>query len=228
MHWPGTIVLTNDDGFGAPGLEALRRVAGPAAWVVAPRAPHSGCSHLTTMEGPIAVEQVAERAYVVDGTPVDCVRMAVTVLGLNPALVLSGINEGGNLGHDLYLSGTAAAAREAAFFSVPAVAISQYFVMEQPVDWAAAEETAARALADVLSRPRPEGGFWNLNLPAGGGRGAPLVDCARCTAPLPIEYHGENGVYTYQRGRYPLRRQPEGTDVAACFSGAVALTWESL
>lgn len=228
MRLPGLTLLTNDDGHGAPGLEALRRIAGPEAWVVAPRAPHSGCSHLTTMEGPIAVERVGDRDYVVDGTPVDCVRMALKVIGIAPALVISGINEGANLGHDVYLSGTVAAAREAAFFGVPAVAVSQYFVMDRPIDWAAAAAAARRALAEVLERPPADGGFWNVNLPADGGADAPLEACVRCTAPLPIEYRAENGVYRYRRGRYPLRRRLDGTDVAACFSGAVSLTWEVL
>jgi 5'-nucleotidase len=228
MNFPAPLLLTNDDGYGAPGLAALCALAGPDAWVVAPRDPHSGCSHLTSMERPVAVEQVGERAYAVDGTPVDCVRVALKVLGLKPALVLSGINAGANLGHDVYLSGTVAAAREAAFFSVPSVAVSQYFLMESGIDWAASQAAAARALAEVLARPAPPGGFWNVNLPAGGGVTATVRTCPRCIRPLPIEYRQENGVYAYQRGRYPLREQLEGTDVAACFSGDIAVTWESL
>lgn len=225
-----TVLLTNDDGYGAPGIEALRVLAGPNALVVAPTRPHSGCSHLVSMDRPIAVEQVGPRDWRVDGTPGDCVRIALRVLGHTPALVLSGINEGGNLGHDVYLSGTVAAAREAAILGVPSVAISQYFREGETIDWPRAAGLARQALDRVLSEATPSDGFWNVNLPPPGDPATPpgVVECRRCIRPLQLHYRALDGAYHYERGHYHRREQPAGTDVAVCFGGDIALTWETL
>lgn len=224
------VLLTNDDGYGAPGLEALRTLVGPEALVVAPRHPHSGCGHLVSMDRPIGVEQVGPCDWKVDGTPGDCIRMALRVLGCTPALVLSGINEGGNLGHDVYLSGTVAAAREAAILGVPSVSISQYFRAGESIDWPRAAALARRALDRVLSEATPQDGFWNVNLPPPGDSATPpsVVECRRCIRPLHLQYREEGGAYHYERGHYHRREQPAGTDVAVCFGGDIALTWETL
>jgi 5'-nucleotidase len=225
-----TVLLTNDDGYGAPGLEALRALIGPTALVVAPRHPQSGCSHLVTMDRPIGVEQVGPQDWRVDGTPGDCVRIALRVLGCTPALVLSGINEGGNLGHDVYLSGTVAAAREAAILGVPSVSISQYFRAGEAIDWPRAAGLARQALDRVLSEATPQDGFWNVNLPPPGDPASPpsVVECQRCIRPLHLHYVELDGAYQYERGHYHRREQRAGTDVAACFGGDIALTWETL
>ena len=108
------ILLTNDDGIDAPGLEALaaaaRCLAGEVV-VVAPAEPHSGCGHRVTTDRPLAVAEIAAGWYRVSGTQADCVRLALGRLVPDAALVISGINAGGNLGADIHLSGTVAAAR---------------------------------------------------------------------------------------------------------------------
>ena len=111
------ILLTNDDGIDAPGLAALRDAAavlGGDLVVVAPAECHSGCGHRVTTDRAIRVEELARGRFRVGGTPADCVRIAVAQLVPDAALVLSGINAGGNLGADVHHSGTVAAAREAA------------------------------------------------------------------------------------------------------------------
>src|SRR5262249_26291514 len=121
-------LLTNDDGVDAPGLKVLFVAAEPLgdAVVVAPAEHHSGCSHQVTTRQPLRVAEHAARRFAVDGTPADCVRVALHALAPAAEWVLSGINAGGNLGADVYVSGTVAAAREAVLHGRPAVAVSQY------------------------------------------------------------------------------------------------------
>src|SRR5262249_57858395 len=120
------LLLTNDDGVFAPGLEALAEAAAELGevLVVAPASHLSGCGHRVTTHGPIRVEQVAPGRVAVDGTPGDCVRVALHDLMPDADWVLSGINHGGNLGADVHHSGTVAAAREAVLHGRPAIALS--------------------------------------------------------------------------------------------------------
>ena len=122
------ILVTNDDGIDAQGIFHLERIAREVGEVVvvAPRDHYSGCSHQMTFEGQLDSRRVAAGRYWVDGFPADCVRIGLSHLCADADVVLSGINHGGNLGLDNYLSGTVAAAREATFFGLPAIAISQY------------------------------------------------------------------------------------------------------
>src|SRR4051794_34816796 len=110
------LMLTNDDGIEAPGLSALEAAAegvGERRIVVAPAGPQSGCGHAVTTHRPIRVDRRGESAFAVEGTPADCVRLAIHHLDPGVDWVLSGINSGGNLGADVYHSGTVAAVREA-------------------------------------------------------------------------------------------------------------------
>ena len=107
-------LLTNDDGIDAPGIEALWQVVEGDGTIVAPQQQHSGCGHTVTVNAPIAVAQRSPQHYAVGGTPADCVRLGLQHLYPKAQLVLSGINAGGNLGTDVYMSGTVAAVREAA------------------------------------------------------------------------------------------------------------------
>src|SRR5438876_445357 len=131
------LILTNDDGISAPGLGALLaaavRLGDPV--VAAPTDALSGCSHRVTTSGPIHITQPEPGRYAVAGTPADCVRVALHTLAPDAAWVLSGINEGGNLGADVWHSGTVAAVREAVLHGWPGVALSQYHRRGRPIDW---------------------------------------------------------------------------------------------
>src|SRR5262247_4073995 len=124
------ILVTNDDGINAPGLKVLEKVARALSrdvWVVAPEIEQSGAGHSLTLRRPLQVRKIAERRFAVDGTPTDCVLLAVNRLidGKKPDLVLSGVNRGANLGEDVTYSGTIAAAMEATLLDIPAIAFSQ-------------------------------------------------------------------------------------------------------
>jgi 5'-nucleotidase len=221
------IILTNDDGIIAPGLAALRNVC--AAWgdvvVVAPAECHSSMSHRVTTSEVIPVTEECAARFRVDGTPADCTRLALTCLAPDAAWVIAGINRGGNLGADTYISGTVAAAREAALMGVPSIAISHYVAKGRPLNWAAAEHRAARAIAHAMANPPRAGHFWNINLPH------PLDDQADCElslcpldyGPLSVRFEKEGSGYRYS-GQYHERPAVPGHDVAECFSGKIAAT----
>ena len=134
------ILVTNDDGINAPGLRVLERIAHRLSndvWVVAPETNQSGASHSLTIHRPLRIRKVARRRFAIDGTPTDCVLLALqTVIKNGPVdLVLSGVNQGSNLGEDVTYSGTIAAAMEATLFNVPAIALSQGCRNGHPVEW---------------------------------------------------------------------------------------------
>jgi 5'-nucleotidase len=154
-------LLTNDDGIEAPGIlaleEALRGLG--QCITVAPDQHLSGCSHQATTHRPLELTRLAERRFALNGTPVDCTRVALLHLAPDCDWVIAGINAGGNLGADVYLSGTVAAAREGALLGKRGIAISQYFNFRQglPMDWNNATRWT-QALVRMLMNAYPEEG----------------------------------------------------------------------
>jgi 5'-nucleotidase len=139
--------------------------------------------------------------------------------------VIAGINRGGNLGADIYLSGTVAAAREAALMSVPSIAISHYVAKGRVLNWEAAERRAARAIAYAMTHPPRAGQFWNLNLPHPENDEAEpeLSVCPLDYGPLSVRFQKEASGYRYC-GQYHERPAIPGHDVAECFGGKIAAT----
>src|SRR5882672_6361556 len=134
------ILISNDDGIEAPGIKLLEKIArglSSDVWVVAPELEQSGASHSLTTRRPLRLQEVGHQRYSVDGTPTDCVLLAVKRLLRDhpPDLVLSGINGGSNVGEDLTYSGTVAAAMEATLLGIPAMALSQDYADGQPIPW---------------------------------------------------------------------------------------------
>lgn len=221
-----TFLITNDDGIDAPGLKALRQAVDGQGVIVAPLQHHSGCSHQVTTHRPISVEQRSPTEYGVEGTPVDCVRMAVSQLHPSSTWVLSGINAGGNLGADVYISGTVAAVREAALYRIPGIAISHYIYQRRPIDWARAAVLATQVIQKLLQCSIQPGSFWNVNLPHldSDAPDPDIVFCPLCTQPLPAVYRSvELGLWEYA-GEYGKRSRDLGSDVEVCFSGNIAVT----
>jgi 5'-nucleotidase len=225
-------LLTNDDGIDAPGLAALASVIEDlgAYGTVAPRDAQSGVSHKITMSDPLRLEPAGAHGvhvlrHSLSGTPADCVRVALSHFELEPEWVIAGINRGGNLGADLYTSGTVAAAREAALFRRRAIAISQYIARDRELDWELTARRARRVLEVVLDHELAEAAFWNINLPHPDHDDAdlPIVFCAADTSPLDVRYHSK-GDHLYYAGSYHGRPRQPGRDVDVCFSGKVAVT----
>lgn len=164
------ILVTNDDGIHAPGLEALIRIANSLSddvWVVAPERNQSGAGHSLTLSMPIRYREVSERKYALEGTPTDCVLFAVRHLLKDkaPTLVLSGVNRGANLADDVTYSGTIAGAMEGCLLGIPSIALSQAFLSDHPVKWATAEHHAPAIVRKLVSVPWAPEVFININFP---------------------------------------------------------------
>lgn len=163
------ILITNDDGYRAPGLLALRAAVADLGdvIVIAPDRERSACGQGITIKGPLTVEKIDDTTYAVDGTPADCVILALaSLMAEKPTVVLSGINRGANLGDDVYYSGTVGGAREAAFWGIPAAACS-LVTRSKPLDFTEAAKHSRRVCEILLSSPPTSGVLLNLNVPDG-------------------------------------------------------------
>jgi 5'-nucleotidase len=221
------ILITNDDGIDAPGLNALWSVARDLGdcMIVAPADPASGCGHAVTTHQPIRFEERRPGWFAVSGTPADCVRLALFHLHEPIDAVLSGINSGGNLGCDVYHSGTVAAAREAALHGRPAIALSHYIARGRAIDWSQAQAWASRVLINLLALEHEPESYWNVNFPHPESPDAQpeVVLCPLDPSPLAVAFQIDCGTATYS-GSYPQRPRKPGHDVDVCFSGRIALT----
>ena len=227
-------LLTNDDGIHAPGLAALHEVVSTLGdfVTVAPHEHLSGCSHRVETGSPLLAESVAENRYSLTGTPADCARIGLMHLAEDTDWVLSGINDGGNLGADVNMSGTVAAVREAALLGKRGVAFSQYRKSRSEFPWDALVPVARRVLLILLETPLHEGAFWNVNFPDVGRETLvqwanadelSLTYCELDPHPLPPLYEDHEDGYIY-RGVYGDRDRVTGRDIDVCFSGGIAVT----
>ena len=163
------VLVSNDDGVDAPGIQVLAaglRAAGHEVLVVAPDRDRSGASNSLTLDMPVRVVRLDEHTWRVSGTPTDCVHVAITgMLEREPDMVISGINNTANLGDDVIYSGTVAAAMEGRFLGLPAVAVSLATADHRPNHY----ETAARAVVEIIARlktdPLPADTILNVNVP---------------------------------------------------------------
>lgn len=167
------ILVTNDDGYRSDGITALAdaaRTLGEVV-VVAPIDEASAIGHALTLKRPLRLESISDGVYAVDGTPTDCVNIAVTQLfrGL-PDFVLSGINKGFNLGDDVTYSGTVAGALEGALLGVPSLAVSLRST-RGTYDFSFAARAAAAVAGEMIRRPLPARTFLNVNVPKGKPKG---------------------------------------------------------
>jgi 5'-nucleotidase len=241
-------LITNDDGIDADGLQFLYREVchqiGSSAKVavVAPDSVRSCCSHGVTTAEALRVERVAEQRWKVSGTPADCVRVALKGLRIQPQWILSGVNEGGNLGVDIHYSGTAAGAREAALLGHRSFALSQYLRRDRPRNWQLSAQRALHAVRELQSQVCPIGHFWNVNLPVVDGTEVPLP--IRMVEPEPqmlafdyeavpepqwseprVESVGGRSVqWLKYRSNYQDRPREIAKDVATCFAGSITAT----
>jgi 5'-nucleotidase len=170
------ILVTNDDGVHAPGVRALAAALGSLGevWIVAPDREVSASGQSLTLTHPLRAESIEPNVVAVDGTPADCVNLAIVkLLPRAPAVVVSGINRGGNLGDDIFYSGTVGAAREATFFGLPAIAVS--LASRAEADYGPAAEFARKLVALVKQRGLPERTLLNVNVPAGQPKGVAVT-----------------------------------------------------
>jgi 5'-nucleotidase len=226
------ILVSNDDGIHAAGVRALEAALAPLGevWVVAPDRQQSAASHSLSLHRPLRVEEVAPRRLAVDGTPTDCVNLAVNgILPERPVLVVSGINHGANLGDDITYSGTVSAAMEGTLLGISALAVSQVIARDGPPDFEAAARFAARLARAVLGTGLPPDTLLNVNVPAGPAaemRGYAVTrQGKRRYADAIVEKVDPRGKKYYWIGGSELDFVvEEGTDFAAVSSGYVSIT----
>jgi 5'-nucleotidase len=228
------VLVANDDGVHATGLRVLEDVLarlGSEVWTVAPETEQSAASHSLTMRRPLYLRELGPRRYMVDGTPTDCVLLAVhrVMRDRPPDLVLSGINCGGNLGDDATYSGTVAAAREGALLGFRAVALSLIYDDRRAVRWATAERWVPEVVRRLLACSWPDGVVMNVNIPdvaAGDVTGIEVTRLGRCKiGGAMIEGVDPRGepYFWIGAGRDEDRGQP-GTDLEAIHRGAISVT----
>ena len=224
------ILVTNDDGISAPGIAALAGAleALGEVWVYAPDREQSAVGHGISLHRPLRIRQLKKRWYLVDGTPTDCIMLAVHGhLDRPPDLVVSGINNGANLGDDVTYSGTVAGAHEGMLLGFPSMAISN--VSFTPEHFDATAQVARYLAAHLLEQGIPEDTLLNVNVPdrpyselAGieitrMGRGAYNVDIVERKDPRGVKYY-------WIGGSQPTERSEVGTDFEAIDRGIISVT----
>jgi 5'-nucleotidase len=238
------VLLTNDDGIHAEGLQAMRRALAAVddviLAVIAPDANMSATARSITTRRPLWVTEVpfddGTHGYSCDGTPVDCVRLAALGLvdGFEPDLVVAGINHGSNLGDDITYSGTVAAALEGVVLGVPGIAVSQQslaremdFRLGREFDFDRAAAFAARVVDAIDDVPLPEGTLLNINVPAGAVHGVEVARLGKRIYRDALELvDTEGGARRRFRiyGDSPIHQDEEGTDLSAVSAGRIAVT----
>ena len=227
---PLRLLCTNDDGVHAEGLEVLTRAARQLGHVevVAPDRQQSATSHSLTLHRPLRVTRVDADRHTVDGTPTDCVLLAVNqILEERPDFVLSGVNHGPNMGEDVLYSGTVAAAMEATILGIPSVAVS--FVGADAEELAPYEPLLVGLLGQLLDRQFPDETFFNINLPnveaaavreiriTSLGRRVYSDSLTRSRDPAGREYYWIGGGESHWTGR-------EDSDFRAVRAGCISVT----
>jgi 5'-nucleotidase len=230
------ILVTNDDGYQSEGLVALRSALSEVGEVVvvAPDRNWSAAGHYRKLFDPLRAWEGAlpdgSPALLCDGTPADCVALAIMgLLPRKPDLVVSGVNLGANLGTDLLYSGTVAAAMEGIVFGVPGIAVSQLHKKEQPWDFRAAQAAVVRVAAKVAEHGLPSGILLNMNVPARPPEEVRGIRVARLGRrsyrdELVVRNDPRGRPYYWIDGSDPEDHAEEGTDVNAVAEGYVSLT----
>jgi 5'-nucleotidase len=223
------VLLTNDDGIDAIGLNLLSEACGSLeaidqVSVVAPLQEQSGVGHRVHTRGSLRCEPRGPDRFALAGTPADCTRVALRGLGLAADWVISGLNHGGNLGVDIHMSGTVAGAREGAILGCQAIAISQVLNIKHPPSHERMRSTVVRVLTSLFERPLPAGQLYNVNLPFAPESELPeIVYCAPDPSPHDVRYAAEDGAFSYC-GVFLNRPRLADRDVAVVFGGKIAVS----
>jgi 5'-nucleotidase len=231
-------LITNDDGYDAHGIQEFAEEMKSLGdvYVVAPDSVRSCCSHGVTTADELHVRYMTERHWTVSGTPADCIRIALKWLRIQPDWILSGVNEGGNLGVDIHYSGTVAGAREGRLHGVPAMAFSQYLRRELPRDWKRSARRARYAFEALRALELEADEFLNVNLPVDGSDAMELdiVHCQPESQMLMFEFESvSESIDEQQRTEYKqvlyrsnYQSRPRGpmSDVDVCFGGKISVS----
>lgn len=231
------ILVTNDDGIEAAGLDALQKIASDLSddvWVVAPETDQSGAAHSLTLHEPLRLRRLSERTFAVKGTPTDCVIMGVRHILADrpPDLVLSGVNRGANLADDVTYSGTIAGAIEGTLLGIRSIAMSLAINYEDQtrIYWETPMELGADLVRRLMDAGWPSDVLLNVNFPdrePGRVTGIEITEQGRRDQDfLRIEDRLDTRGNPYYWLGFKARssKPPEGTDMWAVLSGAISVT----
>ena len=233
------ILLTNDDGVQADGLDVLKQLAlslSDDVWIVAPATEQSAASRGVTLHNPVVVRKLAEKTYSVSGTPTDCVIIAMREIfeDVRPDLVLSGVNRGQNIAEDIGFSGTVAGALQGMQMGVPSMALSAARGLQNhnigKVNWSAVLKNGPDLLKTLIKQGWPENVVLNINFPDVGDEDVRGVQVTRQgkrdfeMSNIDKRTHPRGGHYywlTYKGGK---STPPQGTDLRAVYDGYISIT----
>ncbi len=230
------ILITNDDGVRSPGLLALKQALEPLGdvSVVAPDRNWSAGGHSRTLFSPLRANPTrladGTPAFECDGTPADCVALAVKgLLPTPPDLVVSGINLGANLGHDVLYSGTVAAAMEALILGVPGIAVSLVHGYKPNTSFEAARMWASRIVAQAIQQQLPADVLLNINIPPGPPEAITAAQVVRLgeriyPGELVVRHDPRGRPYYWIGGEEPTGKLADGTDLGTIAASQVAIT----
>ncbi len=230
------ILLTNDDGIHAKGLEILEQVARQFSddiWIVAPETDQSGLAHSLTLNEPLRLRKISEKRFALKGTPTDCVIMGVReVMELKPDLILSGVNCGQNIGDDITYSGTVAAAMEGTLLGVPSIALSQAYEWADDhrlINWETTIAHAPRLIEQLLSIEIPAKTLININFPNCSPDEVSGVEITRQGSFdhglfMEKRHDGRSFPYYWLRFGREVPKQREGTDIVALKENRISIT----
>jgi len=222
------ILVTNDDGFSSEGISALMEGLETLGelWMVAPEGEQSAVSHALTLDRPLRVRRVGDNRFAVDGTPTDCVTLAISNLmeDCPPDMVVSGINRGGNMGVDVHYSGTVSAAFEGVILGYPAIAVSQ--VVGKGMSWDASAALARELAEWVLEHGLPPNTLLNANVPLGPPRGLKLtrLGSRRYTEDITEQRDPRGRKIYWVGGGHPVWEHIPGTDFHEVGEGFATVT----
>jgi 5'-nucleotidase len=223
-----TILITNDDGIHSPGLQTLKKALLPLGRVVvvAPDRDNSAISHALTMNRPLRLTELGEDVYTLDGTPTDCVAVALGKLFDHPPdLLVSGINNGPNIGDDISYSGTVSAAIEGTMYAVDSIAVSM--AGDAPIDFSPADPIIRNLAATVIKNGLPANTLMNVNIPANREfKGIKVTRQGRRIWKQALhEVRDPRGrVYYWIGGGTPLLDSGPDTDVQAVSDGYISIS----
>jgi 5'-nucleotidase len=231
------ILITNDDGVHAEGLELCAEIARALSsdvWIVAPETDQSGVAHALSLSDPLRLREIDERRFAVKGTPTDCVILATRYVfkGEKPDLVLSGVNRGQNVAEDVLYSGTVAGAMEGAMLGVPAIALSQGYGAQgrNHIHWDCARQHAVPLLRKLLEAGVPRGTLFNVNFPHCAADEVTGIEATsqgqRDQALLSIDERkdGRGNTYFWLGFARGVTKPRPGTDIAALDQKRISVT----
>ncbi|MDZ5697024.1 MULTISPECIES: 5'/3'-nucleotidase SurE [Phyllobacteriaceae] len=230
------ILLTNDDGIHAEGLQVLERIARTLSddvWVVAPETDQSGFAHSLSLSEPLRMRKIDDRHFALRGTPTDCVIMGVRrVMDSPPDLILSGVNNGTNVADDLTYSGTVAGAMEGTLLGIRSIALSQAYDFSDDIryiPWDTTEAVAPALLKKLVGTELPRGVFLNVNFPncrPEEVKGTVVTAQGKLVHGLWIDERRDGRGFPYYWLRFGPKEEEvrEGSDQAAVRDGRVSVT----